>query len=35
VVLDEGFGIRPSSLKLRGSTVSWIRDGIRRSATLR
>lgn len=35
-VLDEGFGIRVfSSLKLRGSTVSWIRDGIRRSATLR
>ena len=34
-VLDEGFGIVLTSLKLRGSTVSWIRDGIRRSATLR
>jgi hypothetical protein len=34
-VLDEGFGIVLTSLELRGSTVSWIRDGIRRSATLR
>ena len=34
-VLDEASGIRALSLKLRGSTVSWIRDGTRRTATLR
>ncbi len=32
--LDTG-AIEPASLKLEGSTVSWVKDGVRSSATLR
>ena len=34
-VLDEGPGIRPKSLALSGSTVTWISAGEQRSAILR
>jgi hypothetical protein len=33
-VLDRGSGIGPSSLRLRGSVLSWTNSGRRRSATL-
>ncbi|MCA1699515.1 MAG: hypothetical protein LC790_11710, partial [Actinobacteria bacterium] len=33
--LDEGAGISLRSLELDGSTVSWVKDGVRESATLR
>jgi hypothetical protein len=34
-LLDEGEGIDPRSLRLGGSTLTWIKDGERRSATLK
>jgi hypothetical protein len=34
-LLDQGKGIDPRSLRLRGSTLSWIDNGARRTATLR
>ncbi len=33
--LDEGSGISLRSLELDGTTVSWVKDGVRNSATLR
>lgn len=33
--LDEGPGISLRSLELGGTTVSWVKDGVRKSATLR
>lgn len=33
-VIDSGEGIDPSSLELEGSVLSWIKDGIRRTAPL-
>jgi len=33
-LLDSGFGINPSSLRLRGSKLSWRHGGQRRTATL-
>lgn len=33
--LDEGPGISLRSLELVGTTVSWVKDGVRKSATLR
>jgi hypothetical protein len=33
-VLDRGPRINPASLMLDGSTLTWIKDGVRRSATL-
>ncbi len=34
-VLDEGDGISLRSLELNGTTVSWVKDGVRKSATVR
>lgn len=34
-LLDEGPGISLRSLELDGTTVSWVKDGVRKSATLR
>ena len=33
--LDEGPGLSLRSLELDGTTVSWVKDGVRKSATLR
>ncbi len=35
LILDEGRGISLRSLELDGTTVSWVKDGVRQSATLR
>ena len=34
-LLDRGRGVEPRSLRLRGSRLTWTRDGVRRSARLR
>jgi hypothetical protein len=33
-LLDSGGGIQPTSLRLQGSTVSWVNAGVKRSAAL-
>jgi hypothetical protein len=33
-LIDKSTGIDPESLRLRGTTLSWVRDGVRRRSTL-